>query len=123
MLKLVRKALSVMFVDLCDGEPTRYAAVGERHVQATRTVEILGVTRVTLSLRDRLIADTVESRLQVARLLRTHRPRSVFTTAGSGVHPDHRAATDIIVHGVFYARLPKWDEVRIGEDSSASLTS
>ena len=39
------------------------------------------------------------------------RPPYVFTTKGSGVHPDHRAVTDIVVNGVFYARLPKWVEV------------
>ena len=27
------------------------------------------------------------------------------------MHPDHKAVTDIVVNGVFYARLPKWDEV------------
>jgi LmbE family N-acetylglucosaminyl deacetylase len=31
------------------------------------------------------------------------------------VHPDHAAVTDIVVHGVFYARLPKWDEVSGGD--------
>ena len=62
-----------------------------------------------------MIADTVEARLQVARLLREYRPHMVFTTAGSGVHPDHKAITDIVIHGVFYARLPKWDEVAAGE--------
>ena len=27
------------------------------------------------------------------------------------MHPDHGAVTEIVVNGVFYARLPKWDEV------------
>jgi N-acetylglucosamine malate deacetylase 1 len=39
----------------------------------------------------------------------------VFTTEGEGVHPDHRAMTDIVVNGVFYARLPNWDRVDGGE--------
>jgi LmbE family N-acetylglucosaminyl deacetylase len=39
----------------------------------------------------------------------------VFTTAGAGVHPDHHAVTAIVVNGVFYARLPKWDAVPEGE--------
>src|SRR5262245_9777626 len=39
----------------------------------------------------------------------------MFTTAGAGVHPDHKALTDIVTHGVFYSRLPKWDEVPGGE--------
>lgn len=114
-VKLVRKGLSVLFVDLCEGEPTRHAARGERHKQLLKAAEILGVDRQTLTLQDRLIADSVEARLQVALLLREYRPRVVFTTLGSGVHPDHKAVTDIVVNGVFYARLPKWDEIPAGE--------
>jgi LmbE family N-acetylglucosaminyl deacetylase len=114
-IKLVRQGLSVLFVDLCEGEPARHAARGERHKQALQAAEILGVARTTLTLQDRLITDSVEARVSVARLLRQHRPRTVFTTLGSGVHPDHKAVTDIVVNGVFYARLPKWEEIPAGE--------
>ena len=114
-VKLVRKDFSVLFVDLCEGEPARHGARGERHKQAVKAAEILGVERTTLTLQDRLINDTVEARLQVARLLREHRPQMVFTTAGAGVHPDHKAVTEIVTNGVFYARLPKWGEIAGGE--------
>jgi N-acetylglucosamine malate deacetylase 1 len=114
-VKLVQKKRSVLFVDLCDGEPARHALRGERHAQALKAAEILGVERTTLSLQGRLINDTVEARVQVAQLLRVHRPRVVFTTAGVGIHPDHKAVTDIVVHGVFYARLPKWDGLDAGD--------
>ncbi|HEV2387066.1 MAG TPA: PIG-L family deacetylase [Candidatus Acidoferrales bacterium] len=113
--KLARKSASVLFVDLCEGEPARHAAPGERRQQALKAAGILGVERTTLPLQDRLISDTVQARLQVARLLREYRPRMVFAAAGAGVHPDHKAATDIVTHGVFYARLPKWDEITGGE--------
>lgn len=113
--KLADKGRSLLFVDLCDGEPARYGERGERAEQATKAASILGVHRYTLPLRDRLIRDTIGARLAVARLIRIHRPRLVFTTAGSGVHPDHHAVTDIVVNGVFYARLPKWDHVPEGE--------
>ena len=109
--KLSARGLSTLFVDLCDGEPTRHAVRGARQRQAAEAARILGVTRLTLGFHDRLIRDTVEARLAVARLIRLHRPRFVFTTKGTGVHPDHRAVTEIVVNGVFYARLPKWDEV------------
>ena len=114
-VKLVRNGFSVLFVDLCDGEPTRHAARGERDKQAVKAAGILGVERATLTLQDRLITDSVEARLQVARLLREHRPRMVFTTAGAGIHPDHKAVTEIVTNGVFYARLPKWEETAGGE--------
>ncbi|MEZ5417080.1 MAG: PIG-L family deacetylase [Vicinamibacterales bacterium] len=113
--RLVREGRSVLIVDLCDGEPTRYGARGDRARQAAAAAAALGADRLTLSLHDRLIADTVEARLQVARLIRQCRPATVLTTLGSGVHPDHQAVTDIVTHGVFYARLPKWDEVPGGE--------
>lgn len=113
--KLVRSGMSVLFVDLCDGEPARHAVRGVRQRQAEQAAAILGVRRTTLGLHDRLIRDSPEARLAVARLIRAHRPRLVFTTAGAGVHPDHAAVTDIVVHGAFYARLPKWDEVPSGE--------
>jgi LmbE family N-acetylglucosaminyl deacetylase len=114
-VKLVRSGRSVLYVDLCDGEPARHAERGVRHQQALKAAEILGVDRITLSFQDRLIVDSIEARLHVARLLRKHRPTMVFTTLGSGVHPDHKAVTDIVVNGIFYARLPKWDEVPGGE--------
>ena len=115
--KLAEKGLRILFIDLSDGEPTRHAARGARHEQAAEAARILGVARATLPIQDRLIADTPAARFAVARLIRLHRPRYVFTTRGSGVHPDHKAATDIVINGVFYARLPKWDEVEGAADA------
>ncbi|HYU77900.1 MAG TPA: PIG-L family deacetylase [Vicinamibacterales bacterium] len=113
--KLVRSGMTVLFVDLCDGEPARYAVRGIRQRQAEQAATILGVRRTTMPLQDRFIRDSLKARLAVARLIRLHKPRLVFTTAGAGVHPDHAAATNIVVGGVFYARLPKWDEVTEGK--------
>ena len=108
---MARRGFSVLFVDLCDGEPARHANGGVRMEQASRAAGILGVTRTTLPLQDRMIRDSIDARLAVARLIRLHRPRLVFTTSGAGVHPDHAAVTEIVVNGVFYARLPKWEQV------------
>ena len=109
--KLVAEGLRVLFVDLSSGEPARHAPRGTRSEQAVRAAQILGADRVVLDFQDRFVTDSLEARLAVARLIRQHRPRLVFTTEGCGVHPDHKAATDIAVNAVFYARLPKWDEV------------
>ncbi len=113
--KLVDRGLAVLLVDLCSGEPARHAAAGVRAAQAARAAEILGADRVTLGLQDRFIRDTPENGLAVAQLIRRHQPRQVFTSAGCGVHPDHKAVTEIVSAAVFYARLPKWDEVPGGE--------
>jgi len=102
-------------VDLCDGEPTRYAPRGARREQAAHAAAILGASHTILDFHDRLIEDTLSTRMAVAALIRRHRPRLVFTSHGSGVHPDHKAVTDIVTHAVFYARLSKWDQVPGGE--------
>ena len=112
---LTGRGLRVILVDLCDGEPTRYAPRGVRRDQAARAAELLGASRTILDFHDRLIEDTPSTRMAVAALIRRHRPRLVFTSDGSGVHPDHKAVTDIVTHAVFYARLPKWDQVPGGE--------
>jgi N-acetylglucosamine malate deacetylase 1 len=119
-VKFVQRGMSVLFVDLSDGEPARHAERGVRQEQAERAAAILGVTRTTLTLHDRLIQDSPSARLALARLIRAHKPTLVFTTSGSGVHPDHAAVTDIVVNGVFYARLPKWEEVPGGEALSGT---
>jgi len=113
--KLVAAGLRVLFVDLTDGEPARYAPAGIRRENAARAAGILGVERLILDERDRLLQDSVALRLTVAHLIRTHRPSLVFGTQGDGVHPDHRALTDIVVNSVFYARLPNWERVDGGE--------
>jgi LmbE family N-acetylglucosaminyl deacetylase len=112
--KLVAAGLRVLFVDFTDGEPARYAGPGVRREQAHCAARTLGVERLILGGQDRLLTDSIENRMQVALLIRQHRPRLVFGTQGDGVHPDHRALTDIVVNGVFYARLPNWDRVEGG---------
>lgn len=113
--KLSHQGFRLLIVDLCGGEPTRHAPPGERKKQARRAAEILGVDRVMLDFQDRLIQDTLEARLQVAGLIRRYRPKWVFTTTLCGIHPDHKAVTEIAEAAVFYARLPKWDQVPGGE--------
>lgn len=118
--RLAAEGHRVLFVDLSTGEPTRHAEAGTRARQAERAAELLGVDRTTLLFQDRFLEDTVEARLEVAELIRLHKPRWVFTTEGCGVHPDHEAATAIVVGAVFYARLPKWDQVPGGEQLARS---
>jgi N-acetylglucosamine malate deacetylase 1 len=113
--RLTARGLRVLIVDLCAGEPTRHAPCGARREEAMRAADILGTRRVILDFQDRLLEDAPATRIAVAALIRRHKPRFVFTTDGAGVHPDHQAVTNIVTHGVFYARLPKWHEVPGGD--------
>ena len=57
-VKLARAGRSILFVDLCEGEPARHASRGVRYDQAVRAADILGVKRTMLTLQDRLIQDS-----------------------------------------------------------------
>lgn len=113
--KLSAQGFKLLIVNMCDGEPTRYGKPGIRKEQAAKAAKILGVDYTMLGFQDRFITDTLEARLQVAKLIRQHQPKWIFSTTECGVHPDHKAMRDITDGAVFYARLPKWDEISGGE--------
>jgi N-acetylglucosamine malate deacetylase 1 len=115
IVKLVRMGRRGVLLDMCDGEPSDFDAYGERREQAERAARILGVERILLGFRDRFIQDTPEQRLAVARVIRELRPRVVYSTAASCVHPDHAAMDPLSRAAVFYARLKHWDRVPGGE--------
>lgn len=105
----------ILLVDLTAGEPTEFAEPGVRAQQAKEAARILGVERVTLPRQDRLLLDEMAVRLEVARLIREHRPRWVYGTSDACVHPDHAAAASITRAAVFLARLGQWERVPGGE--------
>lgn len=115
LAKLARRGQRILLVDLTDGEPTEFAEPGVRARQAAEAARILGVERVTLQHRDRLLVDEPSIRLELARLIRQHRPRWVYGTGEACVHPDHAAAAAITRAAVFLARLGQWERVPGGE--------
>jgi N-acetylglucosamine malate deacetylase 1 len=112
---LAEKGQRVLLVDLTDGEPTEFAEHGIRAKQADESARILGVERLSLGLQDRFLTDTMETRLQIARLLREHRPRWVYSTSEACVHPDHAVVVGLTRAAVFLARLGQWERVPGGE--------
>ena len=105
----------ILVVDLTNGEPTEFAETGVRAGQAAEAARILGFDRINLGLQDRFLADDRPTRLEVARLIRQHRPRWVYGIGEGSVHPDHAAAVGLTRAAVFLARLGQWDQVPGGE--------
>lgn len=117
---LRQRGFEVLFADVTDGEPSRHAPPGVRRQEADMAARILGVDRIMMQFQDRFLGDTPEVRMSVAELIRAHRPRYLFTTAGCGVHPDHKAITEIVTNAAFHARLSKWEDVPGGERLAAT---
>lgn len=117
--KLTDRGQRILLVDLTDGEPTEFGEPGTRALEAADAARILGVERVSLGGQDRLLSDRADIRLEVARLIRAHRPRWVYGTGEACVHPDHAAAVTITRAAVFEARLGQWDRVPSGERLAA----
>jgi LmbE family N-acetylglucosaminyl deacetylase len=111
LAKLSDHGQRILVVDLTTGEPTEFAGEGVRAAQAAEAARILGIDRINLGLQDRLLADSADARLEVARLIRQYRPRWVYGIGDACVHPDHAAAVGLTRAGVFLARLGQWDRV------------
>ncbi len=119
LAKLSDRGRRILVVDLTEGEPrtegTRFAEPGVRARQAVEAARILGVDRVNVGLQDRFLSDDPAVRVEVARLIRQHRPRWVYGIGDACVHPDHAAAVGLTRAAVFLARLGQWERVPGGE--------
>lgn len=104
---MVQAGMRVLIVDLTDGEPTPHGSHEIRMRESAAAAGVLGVERVTLTMPNRYLFDTVEAREQLAEVIREHKPRMLFVPFGEDAHPDHIAAFSIASAARFYAKLTK----------------
>ena len=112
LAKAVQQGKRVGILDLTRGETASRGTPALRATEAARAAAILGVQeRRSLGLPDAGIANTVETRVLLARVIRELRPRVVIAPAPApfGRHPDHRVAAELIRDAVFVAGLTKVD--------------
>ena len=108
--KWVGEGLSVVILDLTNGEPTPFGDPVTRANEARKAAGILGVTeRITLDLPNRVLEDSVMARRKVAEVYRQVRPRMVFIHGERDSHPDHMAGFHIANKARFDAKLTKTD--------------
>ncbi len=114
LARMVQQGFRVGIVDLTDGEPTPLSPGPEvRLLEAQEAAQALGVqVREILTLPNRRLFDSFESRVALATVFRRYRPRLVLGIADRTpmASPDHWQAMQITDAAVFYSRLCKWDE-------------
>lgn len=97
-------------LDLTNGEPTPFGTVKTRMAERDRASELLGLDqRITLDLPNRILADTIEGRVQVAQVYRELQPSILFVHYPDDLHPDHVAGSRISEDARFHAKLTKTD--------------
>jgi LmbE family N-acetylglucosaminyl deacetylase len=72
------KGQRILIVDLTTGEPTEFAEQGVRIHQSAEASRMLGVDLVNLGVHDRALEDTHAPRLEIAWLIREHRPLAAY---------------------------------------------
>jgi bacillithiol biosynthesis deacetylase BshB1 len=93
-----------------EGEAGTRGSAEERAQEAAEAAKLLGVGwRQALSLPDGAVENTIENRIQIARVLRQVRPRVVILPYWQARHPDHAAAGSLGYDACFLAGLKKID--------------
>ena len=93
LLKLKRQGYRTGVVDVTRGEMGTRGTLEGRTEEARAAARILGLdVRLNLGQPDGHVHVTEESRRAMVRVIRTHRPKVIFTAHWDDPHPDHAAA-------------------------------
>ena len=116
MCLLAEQGYRTGIVDFTRGELGSRGTPEGRAREAARASEILGLSaRHNLGLADGDIANTAETRRDLIRLVRRHRPTIVLINAPEDRHPDHPAAAALATDALFYSGLRKIETEDDGE--------
>lgn len=105
---LTQAGNTVGIVDLTKGELGSRGSASLRQQESEEASHLMSIaTRTNLEIPDGNIENSLENRIKVIRAIRGSRPRVILAGAPECRHPDHAAATELIVGAAFYAGLRK----------------
>jgi bacillithiol biosynthesis deacetylase BshB1 len=108
LLRMAARGLRTGILDLTQGESGTRGSAAERAAEAEEAARILGVShRQALDLPDGAIANTLENRLKIARVVRELRPRVVILPYWEARHPDHAICATLGYEACFVAGLSR----------------
>jgi len=110
LLRSAARGLRTAILDLTQGEAGTRGTAAERAREAEEAARILGVGwRQALDLPDGAIANTLENRTSIVRMLRQLRPRVVILPYWQARHPDHAIVATLGYEACFLSGLRKVD--------------
>ena len=108
LLKMAQAGYSTGILDLTRGEMGTRGDVETRRREAAAAARLLRVRRrENLGLPDARLSPDEESKLAVARAIRSLRPRCVILPYWEARHPDHYTASHLCYEGCFLAGLKR----------------
>jgi bacillithiol biosynthesis deacetylase BshB1 len=108
LLRSAARGLRTAILDLTQGEAGTRGTAEDRAREADDAARILGVGwRQALDLPDGAIANTLENRIKIVRVLRELRPRVVILPYGQARHPDHAIVASLGYEACFLSGLAK----------------
>ena len=110
LLRSAARGLRTAILDLTQGEAGTRGTAEDRAREADEAARILGVGwRQALDLPDGAIANTLENRIKIVRVLRELRPRVVILPYWQARHPDHAIVASLGYEACFLSGLAKID--------------
>ncbi len=95
--------------DLSIGEAGTYGSGENRKSELEKASEMMGLDeRITLDMEDGNIRNTIENRMKVIGVIRSLKPKIVFSFSDRLIrHPDHKYCGEIVRESCFLAGLGK----------------
>jgi bacillithiol biosynthesis deacetylase BshB1 len=108
LLRMAARGLRTAVLDLTQGEASTRGTAADRAREAEEAARILGVGwRQALDFPDGALANTLENRIAIARILRQLRPRVVILPYWQARHPDHAITATLGYEACFLSGLKK----------------
>lgn len=108
LLRMAARGLRTAILDLTQGEAGTRGTAADRAREAEEAAHILGVGwRQALDFPDGAIANTLDNRIAIVRILRRLRPRAVILPYWKARHPDHAIVAALGCESCFLSGLTK----------------
>ncbi|MFP5113382.1 bacillithiol biosynthesis deacetylase BshB1 [Bacillaceae bacterium C204] len=110
IVKLTSEGNRVGICDLTDADLSSNGNVELRKLEAANAAEFLNVSmRTSLAFPDRGLYLKEEYIREIARVIRTYKPRIVFAPYFEDRHPDHGNCASLVEEAVFSAGIRKYE--------------